>query len=120
RARIVRGCGPGACARAPPGTFRTTPPRDPPARNLLCPSPPGDRTARLPAGARARPHHSVELRVRPMETIVRSPKSPPASREGTGNGGGGRPVIAYFSMEIGLESDLPTYAGGLGVLAGDT
>ncbi|MFM8274629.1 MAG: alpha-glucan family phosphorylase, partial [Gemmata sp.] len=23
-------------------------------------------------------------------------------------------------MEIGLESDLPTYSGGLGVLAGDT
>jgi len=28
--------------------------------------------------------------------------------------------IAYFSMEIGLDSDMPTYAGGLGVLAGDT
>jgi starch phosphorylase len=28
--------------------------------------------------------------------------------------------IAYFSMEIGLESAMPTYAGGLGVLAGDT
>jgi len=28
--------------------------------------------------------------------------------------------IAYFSMEIGLESHLPTYSGGLGVLAGDT
>ncbi len=31
-----------------------------------------------------------------------------------------RPVVAYFSMEIGLESSLPTYSGGLGVLAGDT
>ena len=30
------------------------------------------------------------------------------------------PQIAYFSMEIGLESDVPTYSGGLGVLAGDT
>ncbi|MBV9864108.1 MAG: alpha-glucan family phosphorylase [Abitibacteriaceae bacterium] len=30
------------------------------------------------------------------------------------------PRIAYFSMEIGLESDVPTYSGGLGVLAGDT
>ena len=29
-------------------------------------------------------------------------------------------IIAYFSMEIGLESNLPTYSGGLGVLAGDT
>ena len=28
--------------------------------------------------------------------------------------------VAYFSMEVGLQSDLPTYAGGLGVLAGDT
>ena len=29
------------------------------------------------------------------------------------------PRIAYFSMEIGLRSDIPTYSGGLGVLAGD-
>ena len=29
-------------------------------------------------------------------------------------------MIAYFSMEVGLESTLPTYSGGLGVLAGDT
>jgi glycogen phosphorylase len=28
--------------------------------------------------------------------------------------------IAYFSMEVGLNSAMPTYAGGLGVLAGDT
>jgi starch phosphorylase len=28
--------------------------------------------------------------------------------------------IAYFSMEIGLFSDMPTYSGGLGILAGDT
>ncbi|MFP3853786.1 MAG: alpha-glucan family phosphorylase [Anaerolineales bacterium] len=32
---------------------------------------------------------------------------------------GENPRIAYFSMEIGLESDIHTYAGGLGVLAGD-
>ena len=30
------------------------------------------------------------------------------------------PVVAYFSMEIALEAAIPTYAGGLGVLAGDT
>ncbi|MGQ0713939.1 MAG: alpha-glucan family phosphorylase [Gemmatimonadaceae bacterium] len=30
------------------------------------------------------------------------------------------PRIAYFSMEIALEQALPTYSGGLGVLAGDT
>ncbi len=28
--------------------------------------------------------------------------------------------IAYFTMEIALESRMPTYSGGLGVLAGDT
>ncbi|MGH0030171.1 MAG: alpha-glucan family phosphorylase [Myxococcota bacterium] len=30
------------------------------------------------------------------------------------------PSVAYFSMEIGLHADIPTYSGGLGVLAGDT
>lgn len=29
-------------------------------------------------------------------------------------------AVAYFSMEIGLEPAIPTYSGGLGVLAGDT
>jgi starch phosphorylase len=32
----------------------------------------------------------------------------------------GRRSVAYFSMEIVLESAIPTYSGGLGVLAGDT
>src|SRR5258705_384591 len=30
------------------------------------------------------------------------------------------PGIAYFSMEICLDQAIPTYSGGLGVLAGDT
>ncbi|MBI5605534.1 MAG: alpha-glucan family phosphorylase [Deltaproteobacteria bacterium] len=30
------------------------------------------------------------------------------------------PKISYFSMEIGIHSSIPTYSGGLGVLAGDT
>jgi starch phosphorylase len=30
------------------------------------------------------------------------------------------PEIAYFSMEIGIRSEVPTYSGGLGALAGDT
>jgi glycogen phosphorylase len=29
-------------------------------------------------------------------------------------------LVAYFSMEIALENAMPTYSGGLGVLAGDT
>jgi starch phosphorylase len=29
-------------------------------------------------------------------------------------------TIAYFSMEIALAAEMPTYSGGLGVLAGDT
>ena len=28
--------------------------------------------------------------------------------------------IAYFSMEIGIAPGIPTYSGGLGILAGDT
>ena len=28
--------------------------------------------------------------------------------------------VAYISMEIGIDSNIPTYSGGLGVLAGDT
>ncbi len=30
------------------------------------------------------------------------------------------PRIAYFSMEVALDPAIPTYSGGLGVLAGDT
>ena len=30
------------------------------------------------------------------------------------------PRVAYFSMEIALEAEIPTYSGGLGILAGDT
>ena len=29
------------------------------------------------------------------------------------------PTVAYFSMEVGLDPSMPTYSGGLGVLAGD-
>src|SRR3954464_12457258 len=29
-------------------------------------------------------------------------------------------TVAYFSMEIALHKAIPTYSGGLGVLAGDT
>jgi len=29
-------------------------------------------------------------------------------------------IVAYFSMEVGLDAALPTYSGGLGILAGDT
>ena len=32
----------------------------------------------------------------------------------------GKRKIAYFSMEIALENAMPSYSGGLGVLAGDT
>jgi starch phosphorylase len=30
-----------------------------------------------------------------------------------------KPLVAYFSMEFGLHEEFPTYAGGLGILAGD-
>lgn len=34
--------------------------------------------------------------------------------------GSEQPLVAYFSMEIGIAPGMPTYAGGLGMLAGDT
>ncbi|MCS6897913.1 MAG: alpha-glucan family phosphorylase, partial [Nitrospira sp.] len=37
-----------------------------------------------------------------------------------GGRGAEQPLVAYFSMEIGIDPGMPTYAGGLGVLAGDT
>ncbi len=30
------------------------------------------------------------------------------------------PSVAYFSMEVGIDPGMPTYSGGLGILAGDT
>ena len=30
------------------------------------------------------------------------------------------PVIAYFSMEVGIDASIPTYSGGLGALAADS
>src|SRR5437867_6548779 len=42
------------------------------------------------------------------------------SENGYMNGRIAAPSIAYFSMEICLEQAIPTYSGGLGVLAGDT
>jgi starch phosphorylase len=48
----------------------------------------------------------------------------PTAARGPGAGDAARAFaearVAYFSMEIGLRSAVPTYAGGLGVLAGDT
>ena len=38
----------------------------------------------------------------------------------SGEPGEGNEAIAYFSMEIGIKAAIPTYSGGLGVLAGDT
>jgi starch phosphorylase len=29
-------------------------------------------------------------------------------------------TFAYFSMEVGIEPEIPTYSGGLGIVAGDT
>lgn len=37
-----------------------------------------------------------------------------------GTNSSGKQTIAYFSMEVALDSQIPTYSGGLGALAGDT
>ncbi len=48
-----------------------------------------------------------------MAEISTNPDSAAGSRSGLAG-------VAYFSMEIGLDTAIPTYSGGLGVLAGDT
>lgn len=54
----------------------------------------------------------------PDPSIARAPTTAPGSPATGVDARGG--VIAYFSMEIGLEEGIPTYSGGLGMLAGDT
>src|SRR6202453_227684 len=39
---------------------------------------------------------------------------------GSGENPGQSGMVAYFSMEIAITPAMPTYSGGLGVLAGDT
>src|ERR1700733_8289610 len=39
---------------------------------------------------------------------------------GSGENPGQSRIVAYFSMEIAISPAMPTYSGGLGVLAGDT
>ena len=51
-----------------------------------------------------------------METNSREASSKPSDIKKLG----GKPKIAYFSMEIGIDEHIPTYSGGLGILAGDT
>ncbi len=67
------------------------------------------------------PMEAVSAQVLPnAEAMVPSkmviPKKPSLLLEGISMSG---LSIAYFCMEMGLESDIPTYAGGLGILAGD-
>lgn len=52
--------------------------------------------------------------------IERFEKSPESYISKKVQEGEERRSVAYFSMEIGLEAGMPTYSGGLGVLAGDT
>ena len=52
----------------------------------------------------------------PLEPFVHPTLSHPVMREGVD---WSLLRIAYVSMEIGIDSNIPTYAGGLGILAGD-
>jgi starch phosphorylase len=52
--------------------------------------------------------------------MYRSLFSPAADHDMTQASAPRRPRVAYFSMEIALSPAIPTYSGGLGVLAGDT
>ncbi|MHB1509048.1 MAG: alpha-glucan family phosphorylase [Acidimicrobiales bacterium] len=45
--------------------------------------------------------------------------APASQRAAAGLGSSASARVAYFSMEVALDAALPTYSGGLGVLAGD-
>jgi len=45
---------------------------------------------------------------------------PTTTDSSAGRGSLRPPKVAYFSMEVALAATIPTYSGGLGVLAGDT
>ncbi len=53
-------------------------------------------------------------------TFLADPEKYAGTRTGVAEQAGVTRRIAYFSMEVGVESAMPTYSGGLGVLAGDT
>ena len=53
-------------------------------------------------------------------TFLADPEKYAGARVGVADEAGVTRRIAYFSMEAGVESDMPTYSGGLGILAGDT
>lgn len=61
---------------------------------------------------------TASVAVSPEYPVAPTRATAPATALGTN--GQASPRVAYFSMEIGLASDIPTYSGGLGVLAGDT
>jgi glycogen phosphorylase len=55
------------------------------------------------------------------QQFQRNPRAYDAQRPApVGSNGWGAREVAYFSMEIALDNAMHTYAGGLGVLAGDT
>jgi starch phosphorylase len=57
-----------------------------------------------------------------MSSLPRSQVSDRANPDGrlhSVEGPAHHPRVAYFSMEIALDAGLPTYSGGLGILAGD-
>lgn len=52
--------------------------------------------------------------------IPASPVPQRLQREGSASFPPAAALVAYFSMEVGLDPGVPTYSGGLGILAGDT
>ncbi|MBI4817431.1 MAG: alpha-glucan family phosphorylase [Deltaproteobacteria bacterium] len=80
-----------------------------------------DPVCGMPVDAANAPHMEYEGRKISFcselcrESFLKAPAAVP-----TGEVGPEERRIAYFTMEIALEPELPTYAGGLGVLAGDT
>jgi len=78
---------------------------------------PVSTSALLGATHRGRPYWFCSTGCR--DAFVRDPESA-LQRPDPGEAPSDERSIAYFSMEIALDPGMPTYSGGLGVLAGDT
>ena len=92
----------------------------PPTTHVTVPTPPPAKLTKEKE-EEVNKTHPIEITVArssaslPKKTPFTIPKKP-AQVEGVSMYG---LKVAYFCMEVGLESAIPTYAGGLGILAGD-
>ncbi len=83
--------------------------------------PPGDGQAPVPASQPPKRRAASRAKIFSQAPSPESRKLSPRAAQQLGSEPPDRHErIAYFTMEAGISHQIPTYAGGLGILAGDT